>query len=79
MNELDKNENYTNQSFEDIKHIDEESEKEANKANYEVGYKIRKTIKELGGTMLKNVKMKNTNGHNDVMELWEVLDDNGKI
>lgn len=25
MQELDKNENYTNQSFEDIKHIDENS------------------------------------------------------
>jgi len=28
-----------------------QSEKEANKAHYEVGSKIRKTIKELGGTM----------------------------
>ena len=28
-----------------------QSEKEANKAHYEVGAKIRKTIKELGGTM----------------------------
>ncbi len=28
-----------------------ESENEANKTHYEVGSKIRKTIKELGGTM----------------------------
>lgn len=28
-----------------------QNEKEANKAHYEVGSKIRKTIKELGGTM----------------------------
>ena len=28
-----------------------QNEKEANKAHYEVGSKIRRTIKELGGTM----------------------------
>ncbi len=27
------------------------SERDANKAHYEVGFKIRETIKELGGTM----------------------------
>ena len=32
-----------------------QSEKEANKAHYEVGSKIRKTIKELGGTMPENL------------------------
>ena len=31
------------------------SEKEANKAHYEVGAKIRNTIKELGGTMLEDL------------------------
>ena len=32
-----------------------QNEKEANKAHYEVGSKIRKTIKELGGTMLEDL------------------------
>jgi len=32
-----------------------QSEKEANKAHYEVGSKIRKTIKELGGTMPEDI------------------------
>lgn len=32
-----------------------QNEKEANKAHYEVGSKIRRTIKELGGTMLEEL------------------------
>ena len=32
-----------------------QSEKEANKTHYNVGAKVRKTIKELGGTMPENL------------------------
>ena len=32
-----------------------DTEKKANKTHYEVGAKIRKTIKELGGTMPENL------------------------
>ena len=42
MNEITE---YTDKIFEDIKHIDD------NGNHYEVGNKIRKTIKDLGGTM----------------------------
>ena len=33
-------------------------EKEANKTHYEVGSKIRKTIKDLGGTMERKMQMR---------------------
>lgn len=39
------------QTEQKLKRDNIQSEKEANKAHYEVGFKIRKTIKELGGTM----------------------------
>ncbi len=39
------------QTEQKLKRDNIQSEKEANKAHYEVGSKIRKTIKELGGTM----------------------------
>jgi len=49
MNEIKK---YTEKLFEDIKHIDEDdNEYTANSVHYEVGKKVRNTIKELGGTM----------------------------
>lgn len=60
MNEIKK---YTEESFEDIKYIDEEKlknentklESKANETHYEVGKEIRNNIKKLGETMLENI------------------------
>lgn len=43
------------QTEQKLKRDNTKTESEANKSHYEVGAKIRKTIKELGGTMLEDL------------------------
>lgn len=82
MKDLNKSENYSNRNFEDIKHIDENGI-ELNKQDGTMLEELptpKKSLKQLEKENKRNLKkaeMKNINGGNNNMELWEVLDDNG--